>query len=84
MDILATALGKPDYPGRVVGEPGRVSAKKYFGKKARAPTRRETAEEIEARVYARVAATFEARFAMLEEQYRSNNQTGGTSVPQQV
>ena len=35
MDILATALGKPDNPGRVVGVPGKVGAKKFFGGKRR-------------------------------------------------
>ena len=53
MDILATALGRPDYPGRVVGEPGRVTARNFFGKKSRTKTPRETPEEMEARLNAK-------------------------------
>ena len=69
MDILATALGKLDNPGRVVGVPGKVGAKKFFGKKCRTkPPKRESTEEIEARVYARLSADFQSQFALLTSQ----------------
>ena len=72
MDILATALGKPDNPGRVVGVLGKVGAKKVFGKKRRTkPPKRESTEEVEARVYARLSAEFQSQFDLLTSQLKA-------------
>lgn len=82
MDILSTALGKPDYRGRVVGEPGRVTVNKYFGKKVR--SRKETPDEVESRVLATVKgemAMFAERIAMLEEQLQSRTAKLGDTSP---
>ena len=74
MDVLATAMGKLDNPGRVKGVSGKVSAKKFFGKKRRTkaqkvePQKAETIEEIEARVYARLSKDFQSKFELLTSQ----------------
>lgn len=65
MDILVTALGKTDNPGRVVGKPGRVRASEFFGKKvARSTTKKETRKEMQARIYAEAVADAESRYAL--------------------
>ena len=74
MDVLATAMGKLDNPGRVKGVSEKVSAKKFFGKKRRTkaqkaePQRAETIEEIEARVYARLSKDFQSKSELLTSQ----------------
>ena len=65
----SNSIRKLDNPGRVVGVPGKVGAKKCFGKKRRTkPPKRESTEEIEARVYARLSADFQSQFALLTSQ----------------
>ena len=41
MDILSTAIGKPDYPGRVRGEARGIGVKKFFGQTSQAEPSRE-------------------------------------------
>lgn len=73
MDILATATGKPDHPGRVRGEPRSVTLSQYFGRASSLSSQggispqllSELTTTIEARVEARmeeqVAARVDAR-----------------------
>lgn len=50
MDILATAIGKPDHPGAVRGEPSGVGLAKYFGRAPRSYTQNEPSRELVAKV----------------------------------
>ena len=69
MDILATAIGKPDHGGRVIGESGVVTLTRYFGRASQSSTQTQVSEEllsklhkeIKAEVEASYEATFEAR-----------------------
>lgn len=46
MDILATAIGKAEYPGRVRGEPRGVGISKYFGKASLYSSQAEPSQEF--------------------------------------
>ena len=66
MDILATALGRLDNLGQVVGVSGRVGQKKFFGKKKQEVSRSSVSTEeidavVEAREEARVNEVVDAR-----------------------
>ena len=71
MDILATATGKPDHPGRVRGEPRSVTLSQYFGRASSISSQggispqllSELTTTIEARVEARMEARMEEQVA---------------------
>ena len=46
MDILATAIGKADHPGRVRGTPKGIGIKEFFGSASRRSTRSSSANMV--------------------------------------
>ncbi|XP_028801575.1 uncharacterized protein LOC114757798 [Neltuma alba] len=50
MDILATAIGKPDHPRRVRGEGRTVGLTQYFGQTSRASLRSQPTDEMIAKL----------------------------------
>ena len=69
MDILSTAIGKPDHPGRVRGESKTVGLTQYFGRASRTVQQSRLSPEylsqlesqIEAKLEIKVVAKVEAK-----------------------
>lgn len=66
MDILATAIGKPDNPGQVRGESRGTSLGKYFGRSSKHFTEAQVQSRIE-EMQQSLRAEFEAQQRMMAE-----------------
>ncbi|KAI9078215.1 hypothetical protein K1719_039829 [Acacia pycnantha] len=62
MDILATAIGKPNHPGQVRGEPTRVGLSRYFGRRISRPSEEELVQKITTDVEQRLGSQFEKKY----------------------
>ena len=54
MDILATAIGKPDHPGRVRGESKTIGLTQYFGRASPTAWKNQLSQEILSQVEEKV------------------------------
>ena len=69
MDILATATGKPDHPGRVRGEPRSVTLSQYFGRASSIGSQGGISPQLLSELTTTIEARMEARVdARVQEQ----------------
>lgn len=61
MDILSTAIGKPDNPGCIRGEPRGVSLTKYFERASQHSLQGEPSKELKAKIREEVRKELEVQ-----------------------
>lgn len=81
-DILTSALGTAEHPGRVRGVGGMVGFKKIFGKKTRL-----TVDEIQSQMDERaneIRSELRSEMLMMMEQFRSQHESAKGSCPPDI